>query len=222
MKENNQVININEEELYMLPEKALYSLKHKTLLAADMHLGKVGHFRQAGIALPCGLAEADLLTLDNILKEHKVEHIIILGDLFHSGVNFDMNLFSAWREKHSGIQIDLVKGNHDILSDEIYNYFNINIYDKYFLWNSILLTHEPLSDSLQLNGCDYVLCGHVHPAVRLIGKGKQSVKLPCFYFGEKQGILPAFGEFTGGFVVKPKPKEKVYVISEGLTVIYLE
>lgn len=222
MRDNSQIINIQGEELILLPEKALYCPKHKTLLAADLHLGKVGHFRQAGIALPGELAESDLLTLDNILNEFAVEHIIFLGDLFHSSVNFDMNLFSAWREKHGDIRIDLIKGNHDILSDEIYNHFDINIHMKYFLWNSILLTHEPMSNELQLSGCDYVLCGHVHPAVRLVGKGRQSVKLPCFYFGEKQGILPAFGEFTGGYLIKPKPKEKVYVISEGSTVIYIE
>lgn len=222
MNESYQVYNIHGEELYLLPEKALYSPKHKTLLAADLHLGKVGHFRQAGIAIPGELAEADLLTLDNIISDHDIEQIIILGDLFHSGVNFDMNLFASWRDKNKDIQIDLVKGNHDVLTGEVYSYFNINTYKKYYLWQNILLTHEPMSNDLQLAGCNYVLCGHVHPAVRLVGRGRQSVKLPCFFFGEKQGILPAFGEFTGGFVVKPKPKEKVFVISEGTTVIFME
>jgi DNA ligase-associated metallophosphoesterase len=216
-----QSINLSGEELYLLPEKALYSSRHKTLLAADIHLGKVGHFRLAGIALPGGLAEADLITLDKILNEYDIENIMILGDLFHSGVNYDMNLFAKWRRKNESLEVNLVKGNHDILSDEIYNYFNIKIYKKNYMWNKILLTHQPLGNDLELNGCDYVLCGHVHPAVRLVGKGKQSIKLPCFFFGERQGILPAFGAFTGKCVLKPKAKERVYVISGDSTVIYI-
>jgi DNA ligase-associated metallophosphoesterase len=216
-----QTINLFGEELYLLPEKALYSPFHKTLLAADIHLGKVGHFRQAGIALPGGLAEADLITLDKLLNEFETQHIIILGDLFHSGINYDINLFTTWREKHKSLNINLVKGNHDILSDEIYNYFDIILHKKYFLWNKILLTHQPLGNGLELNGCDYVLCGHVHPAVRLIGKGKQSIKLPCFFFGEKQGILPAFGAFTGKWIIRPRASERVYAISSESNVINL-
>ena len=28
--------------------------------------------------------------------------------------------------------------------------------------------------------------------------------MPCFYFSKKQGILPSFGQFTGGYFIKVK------------------
>jgi metallophosphoesterase superfamily enzyme len=143
-----------------------------------------------------------------------VNELFVLGDLFHSGVNYDVRLFDAWRDVHHSIDINLVKGNHDIMSDEIYSHFEIRLHKKYFLWNRFLFTHKPMDEAVQLNGCDYVFCGHVHPGVRLVGKAKQSLSLPCFHFNEKQCTLPAFGEFTGKHIIKPNIKDKVFVISK--------
>ena len=43
----------------------------------------------------------------------------------------------------------------------------------------------------------YALCGHVHPGVRLHGRGDDTAVLPCFVLGRRRAILPAFGSFTG-------------------------
>ncbi|MDX1667527.1 MAG: hypothetical protein R3350_09870, partial [Saprospiraceae bacterium] len=59
----------------------------------------------------------------------------------------------------------------------------------------------------------YNLAGHVHPSVFLRGAGRQRLKLPCFYFGEDKGILPAFGYFTGSAVLHPGKKDRIYVIA---------
>lgn len=202
------------EELTLLPQKAIYIEKYKTLIAADIHLGKAGHFRNAGIAIPGGLAEADLVTLSRIIQDIEINDIIILGDLFHASLNYDIRLFDAWRNNYHFIDISLVKGNHDILSDEVYRHYDIFLHKKYLLWNNFLLTHKPLPGDVKLNGCDYIFCGHVHPGVKLTGKGKQSISLPCFHFTEKQCILPAFGEFTGKYIVHPNGKDRVFVVSK--------
>jgi len=198
----------------LLPYKAIYIEKYKTLIASDIHLGKVGHFRNAGIAIPGGLAEADLISLDKIIKELEVNELFVLGDMFHSGVNYDVRLFDAWRDVHHSLDINLVKGNHDVMSDEIYTHFEIRLHKKYFLWNRFLFTHKPLDESILLNGCDYVFCGNVHPGVKLTGKAKQTLSLPCFHFTEKQCILPAFGEFTGKHIIKPNGRDRVYVVAK--------
>ena len=60
----------------------------------------------------------------------------------------------------------------------------------------------------------YVLAGHIHPGVRLHGAGKQSVRLPCFWFGARTAVLPAFGEFTGLASVDVQPGDHVWVIAD--------
>jgi hypothetical protein len=37
--------------------------------------------------------------------------------------------------------------------------------------------------------------------------------LPCFYFGRDYGLLPAFGEFTGTAVIRPRVGESVFVLA---------
>jgi hypothetical protein len=59
----------------------------------------------------------------------------------------------------------------------------------------------------------YVLAGHVHPAVRLVGKGRQRERLPCFWFGAEVGVFPAFGDFTGAAVVQPAAGDRVFVLA---------
>ncbi len=129
-------------------------------------------------------------------------------------MNYDIRLFDAWRDVHHAVDLTLVKGNHDIMSDQVYSNFDIKTYKKYFLWERFLFTHKPADEDIILNGCDYIFSGHVHPGVRLQGKGKQSLSLPCFHFTEKQCIMPAFGEFTGKFIIKPNGKDRVYVIAK--------
>jgi hypothetical protein len=48
----------------------------------------------------------------------------------------------------------------------------------------------------------------------MVGKGRQAITLPCFYFGKQQGLLPAFGAFTGIARIRPKKNDRVYVIAE--------
>ena len=61
----------------------------------------------------------------------------------------------------------------------------------------------------------YTIAGHIYPRVYLSGKGKQSLTLPCFYFGELQGIMPAFGSFTELANRRPQKSDQMFLIAEG-------
>ena len=50
--------------------------------------------------------------------------------------------------------------------------------------------------------------------MRLRGKGRQNMKLPCFYFGERYGIMPAFGNFTGTAIIPIKEGDQVFGLTE--------
>ena len=74
-----------------------------------------------------------------------------------------------------------------------------------------LFTHEPLENKSNY----YNLAGHLHPGVKLRGKGKQTHRLACFYFDQNGGILPAFGAFTGLSTLPIKKDVQVFAIVEG-------
>jgi metallophosphoesterase superfamily enzyme len=96
------------------------------------------------------------------------------------------------------------------MSDLQYERHQVKVYPSLMVEN-LLLTHEPLE--IVPDG-QYNLAGHIHPGARLVGGGKQALTLPCFYFGKRQGILPAFGSFTGLYRVRIKKDDKVYVIAD--------
>jgi metallophosphoesterase superfamily enzyme len=54
----------------------------------------------------------------------------------------------------------------------------------------------------------------VHPVYRLRGKGRQSLRLPCFQIGSRISLLPAFGAFTGGFAVEHSVDQQIFVIGD--------
>lgn len=180
-------------------------------MVADLHIGKSGHFRKNGIPVPTKVNRSNLNLLDELIVKLEVEQLIILGDLFHSHVNKEWQAFKQWREQHPALHVTLVIGNHDILPPEVYHASHISLFKRLKI-DPFLLIHDLNELPETFNEQQYVLGGHIHPAVRLKGKGRQKMKLPCFYFGTKKGILPAFGEFTGTHVIEPKQSDKIYSI----------
>src|ERR1700761_3956202 len=88
-----------DQDLMLLPQRAIYWQQQKTLIAADVHLGKVGHFRKAGIAVPRDLEQGDLAVLSDLIHEYKPHTLLFLGDLFHSDMNADWDWFALWRQQ---------------------------------------------------------------------------------------------------------------------------
>lgn len=200
-------IIIANEKMQLLAEKAIHIPEHDMLLIADLHFGKVEHFRKNGIGIPTGASHKDFKKLQNLIEKFKAKDVVFLGDLFHSDFNNAWHGFQEMIMKFPDNQFHLVLGNHDIMDDGRYEY--LNVCGKMEIGN-LILTHEPLEVIIEDK---YNLCGHIHPGVRLNGKGKQNLRLPCFYFGKHTGILPAFGSFTGLHVIKPFNQDRVFVVN---------
>ncbi|TWJ02298.1 putative phosphoesterase [Mucilaginibacter frigoritolerans] len=205
--------NLLNQDLLLLPQKAIYWQQEKTLIAADVHLGKVGHFRKAGIAVPLNMEQSDLAVLSDLIHEHKPEKVIFLGDLFHSDMNADWDWFILWRSQFPKLQIILIKGNHDIIDDNYYNQLNIILYNE-LLMGPFLMLHHPLKDIDLLKAGGYAFCGHIHPGISLTGRGRQHITLPCFAFGKSQAILPSFGKFTGKVAIRNIKTDKIFAIAK--------
>lgn len=203
-----KTFTLKEELLHLLPEKAIYWPSQKALLIADLHLGKITHFRKAGIPLPDKAALQNLSLLEKLIRQHQPEEVIFLGDLFHSELNSEWLHFKELLKRYRETSFQLVQGNHDILHEISYANSHFKLFKTPFQKGPFWLSHEPCE-----NDGAYNLCGHLHPGVRLVGSGRQSLRFPCFFFGARGGILPAFGQFTGLALLKPSARDKVFIIT---------
>lgn len=204
------------ETLLLLPQRGIYWQDRKTLMVADVHLGKAAAFRAQNIAVPAGTTEKDLQTLSQMIVQTGAETLIFLGDLVHNKRGLTdriCSLILAWREHHEPLKITLVRGNHDRKIPAIAELMRMEIVEEPHILSPFALKHHPEKDAGH-----YVLCGHTHPAVRLHGAGQKSLRLPCFQFGERVGILPAFGSFTGCADIEPNESERIFVLA-GDTVV---
>lgn len=175
------------------------------LLISDVHLGKVSHFRKFGAAVPQEAIQKNFDLMDEVVAHFHPETIVFMGDLFHSSLNSEWDLFEKWTLTVSSKMI-LIVGNHDIISQVKYEELNIVVVSE-IESEGFLLTHHP-----ELREGFFNFCGHIHPAIKLNGIGKQSVRLRCFFKSEAQLLLPAFGEFTGSHTMKPDTNSEVFAL----------
>lgn len=200
-------IEIRHNNFTLHPSGAVYWEEQKALLISDVHLGKITHFRKHGLAIPEKAILGNFKRLDEVVELFSSYKIIFLGDLFHSKINNEWNLFAEWVNKISS-KIILVEGNHDIITKQHYDELDIDVFPKLII-DDFLLTHHPTETDQVFN-----LCGHVHPGIKLKDLGRQSMKLPCFFIKENQFILPAFGEFTGKYYIQPEENDRIYAVVE--------
>lgn len=203
------IINIRGVQVQLLAERAIFIGKQKILVIADMHLGKLIHFRKKGLFVPSPPVNSDLQTLIFLIKRFDPREVVFLGDLFHSENNSDYHPFISTIQLFPEIHFILTKGNHDIIPDEIFINDNIKVVEEKLLENNIVLTHQLPK---KINGGSFYIIGHIHPGYRIQGRGRQSYRLPCFHQTSKVLTLPAFGTHTGLFIPEITSTDVVYVI----------
>ncbi|PKD43069.1 ligase-associated DNA damage response endonuclease PdeM [Rhodohalobacter barkolensis] len=207
--EGSKIVECQNQQLLLLPQKALFWQEKQYLILSDLHLGKTGHFRKSGIAAP---AKANLKNLDRL--SHLIDtlnpvHLYFLGDLFHSSANREWFQFEEWRHSYPELEITLVSGNHDQLHTSFYRHAQINVVE--------LLEADPFvfmhdASSYTSNSELTSIAGHIHPGIKISSKGRQNHRLPCFSISKDQIILPAFGEFTGLHIIQVESDQKIYPI----------
>ena len=203
---------VDEQHLILSNERTLFWENEKTLIVADLHVGKTGHFRKAGIGVPAGVYKDDLHRLLAQILFFKAEKLIIVGDLTHSIANLEMDLFRKWRKDFSTLDVHLVKGNHDILDNRWYEEADITVHNEPLVIHHFLFVHDILKPKLKIDPGYYVFSGHVHPGITIRGRGKQSLRFPCFYFTSDHCILPAFSHFTGTYPVELQKGNEIFAL----------
>jgi DNA ligase-associated metallophosphoesterase len=200
------------EKVVLLAERAMYWPAKKALFVADFHLGKAASFRRLGIPLPFGTTRENVQRLDRAIEKTGAAQVIFLGDFLHSAhgrAERTLATFQAWRESRPEVELTIVRGNHDKKAGDPPECWSVRCIEAGEAAGPFVLNHEP---GPSRGG--YALAGHIHPAVRLTAAGEKALRLPCFWFGARYGVLPAFGAFTGNAEVLPRKGDQVFVIAE--------
>ena len=207
----NLTIEIAGEELSLMADRSLYWPKTGTLLVADAHVGKAATFRASGIFVPRGTTSGALARLDAALARTGATRLVFLGDLLHAreGRSAEtLRVVAEWRAAHAWLDVILVRGNHDRSAGDPPHSLGIRCVDAPLFDGPFAFAHHPTT----VDG-RYVLAGHVHPAVRLSGPGRQYARLPCFWVRATGAVLPAFGDFTGTGIIEPADDDRVYAVA---------
>ncbi len=206
-------MRIAGSEAWLLADKALYWPAGEALLVADIHFGKAAAYRALGQPVPRGTTTSNLQRLDALLAQYRCRQLIFLGDFLHarqSHAPATLAALHAWRERHAGLDILLIRGNPDRSAGDPPPTLDIRVVAEPCLLGPFALQHEPTP-----HPSHHVLAGHVHPVCVLRGRGRQRLRLPCFSLEERSTLLPAFGAFTGGMQVGAQPGRRLYAVGDG-------
>lgn len=206
-------VNLATAEVWLLAEKAIYYPEYRALLIADVHFGKAAAFRALGQPVPRGTTQDNLQRLDTLLQRYPCDRLIFLGDFLHarqSRTPSTLQALSEWRSHHPELSITLVRGNHDKHAGDPPSDLLIETVPEPLLLGPFALQHEP-----HPHPTHHVLAGHVHPVYHLQGRGRQRLRLACFYLNDRISLLPAFGTFTGGYTVEREQDSRIYVVGDG-------
>jgi DNA ligase-associated metallophosphoesterase len=193
--------------LTLLPEGAIYLTDSRTLVLADLHLGKSAAFRAKGLPVPEGDTARDLGRVRALVEKLDAHRIVVAGDLFHapSGITPELEVELDDFLNAIRIPVILVLGNHDeklrVIPPRLESARELD------LGENLRVVHDPAD----ARGGSLHLCGHLHPIVKIPDGKRTSLRFPCFFNQGNRLVLPAFGTFTGGAVVHPRPEDRVFV-----------
>ena len=210
---SSAIVDVAGERLVLLAERAAYWERARTLLVADSHFGKAAAFRAAGVPVPRGTTTGSLERLDSSLAHTSATRIVFLGDFLHAREGREAEttrVVGEWRSRNAAVEMLLVRGNHDVRAGDPGSEIDIRCVDGPVVEPPFVFTHKPA-----VSDAGYVICGHVHPGVRLTGPGRERTRLPCFWLQPKTAVLPAFGEFTGLADIPVDPGDRVWVVAGG-------
>jgi len=205
-------IEAGGQPLVLLAEKAVFLPASRTLLVADAHIGKAVSFRKLGVPVPRGTTTETLALLTTLVGRHAAQRIVFLGDFLHSKRSHapsTMGALARWRAAHAALVLTLVRGNHDDRAGDPPASLGFEVVDEPLVEAGLALCHHPATrEGL------YVLAGHLHPCTTLRGRAHDHVRLACFHFGARTGVLPAFGSFTGMHPIARREGDRVFAVAD--------
>ncbi|MFB6352098.1 MAG: ligase-associated DNA damage response endonuclease PdeM [Bradymonadaceae bacterium] len=194
MDEHRLTVEIPGEQLVVCGERGIWWPAASVLLVADVHVGRIAAGRARGAAVPGDSLGATLEQLGRLIDRTDPDRVVVLGDFVQDRAGLNPRVvervgaaISTW-----SAPLELVPGNHDRRVGPLPEEWPVTILEPVTRLGPFVLRHEP-----EPTDGGYVLAGHYHPTVRLEA-GRDQLRLPCFAFGDRVGISPAFHAVTNG------------------------
>lgn len=196
-----------------VPDEAALLLG-KSLVVADLHIGIEEEFRQKGYNIP-SLTHHMEKRLIMLIEGHKVDKLIVLGDLKHRIIGFKQDYREVKRFLErilEYVDVELAKGNHDGgLQYMIRSLENVTLHTpKGFKMKNFGLFHGHAHPSEDLWKSQILIMGHEHPVVRFVDR----LGIPLYMKAwlrigfrdskvkpEELVVVPAFNDYLGGTAV---------------------
>ncbi|MEM6884274.1 MAG: ligase-associated DNA damage response endonuclease PdeM [Verrucomicrobiota bacterium] len=183
-----------DQQFFALPSGGLWLPESKTLVVADLHLGKGQSFARQGNLLPPYDDRATLLQLTSDIGQYQPERVWLLGDSFHrsdSPETVEEDVWEQIQQLASGREWVWLTGNHDAKSFEASSKSFPGKVRPELEESRIRYTHEPLPHESPN------VFGHYHPKVRVQLRGRR-LSGKCFLLSAQRLLCPAYGAYAGG------------------------
>lgn len=202
---------LHGEDLLLLPQRALWWPRRQTVVVADIHLGKSEAYRALGIPIPAGIGEEALGRLEAVCAACAATRLVVLGDLVHSEAALSAAVRASVAQVRGRLprELLLVRGNHDHKVERLPTEWEVTEVEAPVDDAPFAFLHQPAA----VRG-RYALAGHLHPTCT-VGSGLAAIRLPCFHFGPRIAVLPAFSAFTRGVPMRAEPGDSLFVVAEG-------
>jgi len=196
--------------LHLDARHVLWLPAHRTLVAADLHLGYVWAHRYAGQLLPISAPDDTIDRLAALVAEYRPVQLVLLGDIVHRAIPVPAlrQQLESLSSRLASVTIRWIAGNHDRQLESLLRECGLSgiRLEPELMLAPHLLTHgderESAAAARTLDrlqpGAGWLIMGHEHPAIHLHDRITTSVKCPCFLAGPRILILPAFSRWSAG------------------------
>lgn len=188
------------------PYPALFLKEKRALVITDLHIGYESSLKNKGVYIPQNSYPYMRSVIDHLLRSTGAKTLIMLGDVKHE---FGKPSPQEWVEvkdllsflHDNGIEVHVVRGNHDNYIIAILNRMNVPLHDPFMVLDEIFLMHGHKEGEIPEDS-RVVLMGHEHPAVSSRDLSGSRYKFKCFLVGridkKRLVVLPSISPLSLG------------------------
>ena len=189
------IFEVAGERLCLQPCGGLWWEAAGVLVVSDLHLEKASSYAARGQMLPPYDTRATLGRIAALIEALKPTTVISLGDSFHdrrARPRMSAGDVALVREMTSRCDWVWIEGNHDPKPPEDLG----GRMAHELKLGALVFRHEPTAGHSPGE-----IAGHLHPCVRVVGRGGRTVRARCFATDGERLVMPAYGALTGGLNV---------------------